>query len=424
MADKNLRLDSRFSLIGAFWLPETPGVILTGTLVSDEDNIEFVTAPQYQRQLKIGRDIFDPPDSKMIPAFHGFAETGNWTLCQVFERRGPNVTNFLLQQSIKSSAFRVLTCVEGMHINGIDHKCLTLAKFSFAGLSEWFPSAFTETWEPERIVVTIPSEPREMLDVSVYQTKLRVTVKLVPEFTSGETDLSRISRSVVSIEVKYSDPESLDTYRIVASRLENLFSLLTGGSVALDTLFIYRDEESGHVITKRLNPRSHFDRMQCAVCSPSELAQAISIWLCLPSEFEAVETLALEVLRKSKLFVQTEFLALAQALEGFHRATDSQKNDPVLAARLTALCERFSQKTLSSMKVDPATFTSNVVVTRNFLTHAGGSEKPNKKPVKGKDLFLLNQRMRSILRGGMLLHLGIPEAKIADVLAREANKWE
>ncbi len=104
-----------------------------------------------------------------------------------------------------------------------------LAKFSFAGLSEWFPSAFTETWEPERIVVTIPSEPREMLDVTICQTKLRVAVKLVPEFTSGVTDLSRISRSVVSIEVKYPHAESLDTYRTVAGRLENLFSLLTGG---------------------------------------------------------------------------------------------------------------------------------------------------------------------------------------------------
>jgi hypothetical protein len=424
MADTNLRLDSCFNLIGAFWLPETPDAIMTGTLVSSEDNIEFVTAPEYERQPKMSLGMFDLPDSKIIPALHGFAKPGNWTLCQVYERRGPNVTSFPLEQSIKSRSFGVLACVEGMHINGIEDKCLTLAKFSFAGLSNWFPSAFTETWESDRIVVTIPSEPREVLDVSVCQTKLRVTVKLVPVFTSGETDLSRISRSVVSIEVKYPNPESLDTYRTVAGRLENLFSLLTGGSVSLDTLFIYQDEQSGQMITKRPSPRSHFDRMQCAVCSPSELSQAISIWLCLPPEFEAVETLALEVLRKSKLFVQTEFLALAQALEGFHRVTDSPTKTLPLAARLTALCQRFSQGTLSSMKVDAATFTSNVVVTRNFLTHAGGSVKPNKKPVKGKDLFLLNQKMRSVLRGSMLLHLGMPEAKITDILVREANKWK
>jgi hypothetical protein len=424
MADENLRIDSRFNLIGAFWLPETPDTVMTGTLVSDEHNIEFVAAPLYRRQPNIGLGMFDAPNNKMIPALHGFAETGHLTLCQVFEHRGPNLTNFSLGQSINSRAFRVLTCIEGMHIDGIDDKCLDSAKFSFAGLSAWLPSAFTETWEPERIVVTIPSEPREILDVSVYQRKLRVTVKVVPGFTSGETDLSRISRSVVSIEVRYPHPESLDTYRTVAGLLENLFSLLTGGSVGLDTLFIYRDDQSGHMITKRPGPRSHFDQMQCVVCAPSELAKTISIWLSLPSEFEAVETLALEVLRKSKLFVQTEFLALAQALEGFHRATEPQKNGPVLAARLAALCNRFSPGTLAGMKIDQTFFTSNVVVTRNFLTHAGGSEKPNKKPVKGKDLFLLNQKMRNVLRGVILLYLCIPEAKIADVLARQANKWE
>jgi ApeA N-terminal domain 1 len=124
------------------------------------------------------------------------------------------------------------------------------------------------------------------------------------------------------------------------------------------------------------------------------------------------------------LFVQTEFLALAQALEGFHRVTDQKKDGVTLTARLAALCGRFTPATLLGMKIDPSTFTSNIVITRNFYTHAGAGEKPNKKPLKEKDLFLLNQKMRSVLRGGILLHLGIPEAKIATILAREANKWE
>jgi hypothetical protein len=421
---KNLRIDARFSVIAAIWLPETPDTVITGTLVSDADGIEFISAPEYQKLPKFEASMFDRPEHKMIPAFHGFAEPGNWTLCQVFEHRGQGLTSYPLQQEIKARAFRVLTCVEGMYIDGVDDKCLTSARLSFSGLSEWFPSAFTETWGMDSIVLTIPSEPRQILDVSVCQTKVRITVKLVPEFTSGETDLSRISRSVVSIEVRHANPESLTAYRFVAGRLENLFSLLTGGSVALDTLFIYRGDESASMITKREGPPSHFDMLQCVLCSPSELATAISIWLCLPPEFEAVETLSLEVVRKSKLFVQTEFLALAQALEGFHRVTNPQNGKDTLAMRLTALCSLLSATTLANMQLDPATFTSNIVVTRNYLTHAGGSEKPNKKPLKGKDLYLLNQKMRTVLRGVILLYLEIPEAKLAEVLAREATKWK
>jgi hypothetical protein len=305
-------------------------------------------------------------------------------------------------------------------------------------------------------------EPRQIQDFCLLGTRVHIAVKLVSELTSGQDDPSRLSRSIVSIEVESPDPESLAWYRRMGARLENLFSLLTGGSVAMDTMFVYRGEESAHLITKRTGSVRHFDRLQCVLCSPTQLAQAIVTWICLPSKFDSVESLALEVLRKSKLFIETEFLALAQALEGFHRATtnmpaadrvtlrkvrkairltlDAQPidaelkekicnsmmhaGDPTLATRLTALCQSISAPTLTAMGIVPETFISNVVVTRNFYTHAGSGEKSKKKPVKGKQMFLLNQKMRTLLRGAMLLHLGLPENQIAEVLAREATKWQ
>jgi hypothetical protein len=230
----------------------------------------------------------------------------------------------------------------------------------------------------------------------------------------------------------------------------------------MDTLFVYRGDESGHLITQRTGDVRRFDRLQCVMCSPNQLAQAIVTWICLPSKFDSVESLALEVLRKSKLFIETEFLALAQALEGFHRATTNTSatdrltlrnvrkairltldaraiepelkekicnsmmhaGDPTLATRLTALCQSISAPTLAKMGIAPETFISSVVVTRNFYTHAGSGVKSKKKPVEGKEMFLLNQRMRALLRGAMLLHLGLPENQIAEVLARQATEWQ
>ena len=198
------------------------------------------------------------------------------------------------------------------------------------------------------------------------------------------------------------------------------------------------------------------------MCSRDQLAHAIAIWSCLPSKFDSVENLALEVLRKSKLFMETEFLALAQALEGFHRATtntsaadrptlrkvrkairaalDAQgiapelkekicnsmahAGEPELAQRLAALCQLITAPTLERMGIVPETFISKVKDTRNFYTHAGGSVRSNKKPVEGKELFLLNQKMRAVLRCVMLLFLGLPEKQIADVIVRDATKWQ
>lgn len=181
----------------------------------------------------------------------------------------------------------------------------------------------------------------------------------------------------------------------------------------------------------------------------------------MPPRLDPVESLVLEILRKSKLFIETEFLVLAQALEGFHRATMntpptqrallrtireavgntldslaiqpdlkeristsiSHADDPNLATRLTALCNMFSPEFLSKMQIDPATFISNVMGTRNYYTHLGGSEKPKKKPLNGKAMFLLNQKMRALLRGVMLLHVGLAEETMIEVLPRQATKW-
>jgi hypothetical protein len=462
MADKNLRLDSLFSMIGAFWSPGTPNTILKGTLVSDEPAINFITAPEYERPISITPDLFAMPDSTMIPVLHGFTEDGPFTLCQIVEQLGPGTTNFAVGQAIKAKCFTVLSCLGGVHIDGIDDKCLTSARYTFEGLSASFPQAFDEKWEPDRIVVTIPREPRQIQDFSLLDSRIRISVKVISELTSGDHDPSRLSRSIASIEVQSPYPESLSWYLRIGGRLENLFSLLTGGSAAMDTMFVYRGDESGHLITKRSGSVRHFDRLHCVMCSPHQLAQAILTWICLPSKFDSVESLALEVLRKSKLFIETEFLALAQALEGFHRATattsasdrltlrdvrkairqtlDAQAilpelkekicnsmmhaGDPTLATRLTALCQSISAPTLVKMGIVPETFISNVVVTRNFYTHAGSGVKSKRKPVKGKEMFLLNQRMPALLRGAMLLHLGLPESQITEVLAREATKWQ
>ena len=72
MADKNLQLDSQFDMIGAFWSPETPDAIMKGTLVSGEREINFITAPEYERPISTISGMFSTPDSRIIPALHGF----------------------------------------------------------------------------------------------------------------------------------------------------------------------------------------------------------------------------------------------------------------------------------------------------------------------------------------------------------------
>ena len=136
--------------------------------------------------------------------------------------------------------------------------------------------------------------------------------------------------------------------------------------------------------------------------------------------------------RKGKLFLETEFLSLAQALEGVHRVTThggvvdratfrqirkkivallkqgkvdpllarricdslSHANDLTFAGRLSELCRRMSGALLERVEIDPEEFASAVVAVRNFYTHAGSTMRnnQNKNPASAKDLFLFEPK--------------------------------
>lgn len=465
MADKYNRVDSQFSIIGAFWAPDSHADCATGTLTSDERHLTLTTAPVYKRQLaeEDYRNLFQFGQSEIKKVIHGFTEEGICTLCQLIDVNHPGITDLRTGQSIAAIAFRVSVCLMGMYINGLEDKCLDCARYTFTSWNDWLPRYISETWEKDSVVLRVPLKAMDLVATTVGDTPIQVKIKLSSELKTPEVEGGRLSRSVAYVEVANPNPESLSWYLEMGNRLENLFSLLTGTSLAMQTMFVYRGEETAHVNMRRNSAPGTFDVQDCIRCSPTQLAKSINIWLRQGKRFHAVESLALGVLRKGKLFVETEFLSLAQALEGFHRATTSNAienkltvtqvrkkitallrdenidaalkqricdsishaNEPTLASRLAELCSRISAETLSKMAIDPQAFVSNIVVTRNFYTHAGSGERRLRKraPIEGKELFLLNRKMGALLRGALLLHLELPEKQLSEPLIREATRW-
>jgi hypothetical protein len=469
MADKHIRLDSQFSVVSAFWSPDATDLVHTGTLAIDERGITFTTAPEYNggtsvKHLASVIRLFNGSEVARVPVLHGFTEGGLCTLCQLVEVDHPGLTDHGLGKSIAATAYRAAVCVTGMHLGGLFDKSLRSARYTFTGLSEWLPKATSESWENDYVVLKVPINAKDFLAFGLRESRVHISLKLFSELTTSEIDGARLSRSVAYVEAETDAPESLSWYLDVGNRLENLFSLLTGTSLALETMFVYRSEESGTVIAKRNTHVERMDLSDCVRCSASQLANTIAIWLCESQEFRSIENLALGVVRKGKLFMETEFLSLAQALEGFHRVTThsvavnkaalrkvrktiaallkeenvdaalsericismSHANDPTFSSRLAELCARINASLLARMTIDPEQFVADVVVTRNFYTHAGSSARARRKkrtPLSGKELFFLNQKMRSLVRGVLLLHLEIPEEQMSALLIREATRW-
>lgn len=121
MADEHNRLDSQFSIVGAFWAPEKSDMVRTGTLTADERGITFTTAPEYKR----GESAIAPPANflpstvqETVPVLHGFTEHGLCTLCDLIENGRPGLMHHELRQSIEATSYRISTIVTGMHMGG------------------------------------------------------------------------------------------------------------------------------------------------------------------------------------------------------------------------------------------------------------------------------------------------------------------
>ena len=166
-------------------------------------------------------------------------------------------------------------------------------------------------------------------------------------------------------------------------------------------------------------------------------------------------------IRHSSLFVETEFLTLAQAIESFHRLTDkstvvepqvfaqvkedlfgfiSQQswansaigdrckeatnflNDPTFKTRIQSLLAGIDPERLKTLVGDPVAFEQTLRQTRNYLTHPG-TEKKGKVLTDPKELFLFNQKLHVLLRLLMLKTMGFAEEAIFDQMFQQSHRY-
>lgn len=466
MGEKYLRLDSKFISVAAFWRPDRRDEVTTGTLTVDEEEIRFVTSPQYFRGAQVSPlypTQWDSDSALRSNVLHGFFEGKSCTLLGLVEVERPGlISGGNEAQAVVSTAYHAAVLVSGMLTGAIVDRCLESARYTFSSLSKFVNASPLEKWGDRGITIDLQTEPEILLDCSVLETHVRIELKAYYTLTTDEEREARQIKTITAVKVTPPDAQSLSWFMDIGNRLENLFSLLAGTSLVMETFFIYQGDNAGAVIRKRHAYGEKYSLHDSVRHSNSQLAHAISIWLSESEGFREIENLLLGVLRRGRLFIETEFLSLAQALEGFHRATEegqsqmdkasfrelrtqiekfleSQKiddetakkvnaavahcNETSFRSRLKSLCSRISQSTLGRMKIDSEAFAASVVNTRNMLTHAGGLRYEKVQRLTGGEIFLLNQKMRALLRGVFLLHLGFPESQFMDLIVREATKW-
>ena len=232
-------------------------------------------------------------------------------------------------------------------------------------------------------------------------------------------------KAVSRIRIVPKEPKGVDWFAALAFRLENFFSLMLGTSVEIEHVQLFQGGEEGWLIQK-VNARKEKVDLQARVrCKFEDTATALERWLGVPEDDQLVELTLLGVLRKSDLFGAQEFLALAQALEGFGRIRfgGTKRRMVKFDNLIRETHDLFTAETAQQLVGERKAFAEKVIQTRDYYTHLG-NPKGTSAAKSEKELFLLNKRMHAFLRGAILVGLGIPEEAFRQAIVYHATRWK
>lgn len=312
--------------------------------------------------------------------------------------------------------------VMGLHLASADANSLDAGAFSFTKVHHILPNPWTLHLSNES---TSYSAPRKATEVFRF-TSADIGAEVICEVFAGGVSRMKKGASIKPIHrvrIIPHSPQSVDWFTHLAYRIENFFTLFLGTSVSLRSIQLYRGASEGWVV-KELNRRKEkIDLQTWVICPSNEMAMAFKRWLAVPDDEQPVERVVLSMLRKSRVFDETEFLSFAQALEGFGRiCSGSSKRLPFglfVEYGYDLLSAGFAKQLLG----ERSKFRAKVVDTRNYYTHLGNAKK-SAATKDHEELFYLNKCLQAFLRCVMLIDLGVSEKYLIDPILHQATRWK
>lgn len=144
-------------------------------------------------------------------------------------------------------------------------------------------------------------------------------------------------------------------------------------------------------------------------------AEVHARWRAISTSWAAVLHRFVAISSDRDLWINEQFLFLAQAIESMHRARKGLTGSvDFLSAAIQAWDE--SPAELQALLGDRGAFASTLRKTRNYWTHYG-TPGPNDDPevLDGDELFTFTEKLRWVIEAAILREIGIPGPNIARV---------
>jgi hypothetical protein len=327
--------------------------------------------------------------------------------------------DFSTNQTVSNLNYHISAAVMGLHVKSADDKSIDSAAFYFSKIHRSLPVPWNMAIENNEHKYTAPIQALNLFRFANQSLGAEIICEV---FAGGGTKFGKETtiRSVPRLIVTPDQPQSVEWYANIAFRLENFFTLVLGTSVSLKRLQLFQDEKEGWFV-KNIRRRDEKFNLQMPIrCDMTTLGTALDRWLSVPEDERPVERAVLGILRKSSFFVETEFLSLAQALEGFNRI--QRRQEMTFSQRVKDTYDLLSPDFAFRLLGNKDEFARKVVQTRNYFTHLGASPGSDVLQETG-EIFDINQRLHALIRCVMLLTLGIPESALKDAVLYQATRW-
>jgi len=428
---------------GFFFTPETPEKRYPGMLtISDGGRVEL--------EITADETAFTSYDEMMIGRLIGQIEGGYVTL----EGCTYRTMNLSFAGMTGKSLITARLVFVGVGLS--EPAKFTSLRFCVDGLSEWLgKSAFKigigqsfEDWtvtmkRPEPVKCTLPDGTKLEIDIEIK----------LPGATKYPT-LELYQQAFIQITPAESQP--FEFYQKLSHRITRFFSFAIGRPVAIHSLKAQIDAPEISDLHKWLelyfqslnNSAKRLLNSRDMLLGYSSIAlrfgDLLSAWL---NEYENLMPALhhyFSVQDESHAYVDTKFIAMAQALEAFHRRTsDSRRwprdeyktkiaailegcperdrqwlqqklnfgNEITLAERLHQLIGRFAGVFGGEAPID--SIVRGTVRTRNY--HAHYDPDGAAKALKGAALLSLTFRLRVLFALSLLVRLGVTEEEAIDL---------
>jgi hypothetical protein len=415
------RLHDSFEGVGAFWERGKENEFLSGTLniskgrgyldpspsarqlhVEDIDN--FIAAANFRR-------------SETIPCLNGLINADKVTLFDLVEWNGRGIIDTENKITIEADRWNVGCVLRGLHLASLKDESVDKAAFFYSKVSNLVSNPWTFQIG-DNITCSAVREPVQVFSIRSEKTNVQIVADMFPTVSSSKQ--KKTLGLKLRVKVIPDHRQSVEWFAQIADRIENFFTLLMGTSVNLKRFSLQVGEDEGWLIRRHRITKQKIKHELWIKCSFDEMGRALHKWLDVPEDDRPIEKTLLGMMRRTRMYTETEFLSLAQALEGFGRERFPGKVNFQTRIRKTynLIPAQFAQAVFG--EVD--SFERQIVKTRNFYTHLGTSETTDVIE-GGKTMFLFNQRLHAFLRCVMLVDLAFQESSWQEAIKYQSTRW-